>query len=156
GGPRRWLLGPRRPWRPGRTRGGPTARRCRHRVPWDRPECDQGATVDEARSAPVDGIATDHTVPPCGDPELRRHWFPTDQSDEGAEPAPTVLMGPGWSLAGDTSQEGAALFGALGIGPMNDAGYNVLTWDPRGFGESGGSAQVNDPEHEGRDLQVLL
>lgn len=116
-------------------------------------ECDQGATVEQVESRPVDGVASDHVLTSFDGTEIRFHWFPTDATDE---PAPTVLMGPGWSLAGDTSEQGAALFGALGIGPMNDAGYNVLTWDPRGFGESGGSAQVNDPEHEGRDVQLLL
>lgn len=116
-------------------------------------ECDQGATVEQVESRPVDGVESDHTLTSFDGTEIRFHWFPTDAADE---PAPTVLMGPGWSLAGDTSEEGAALFGALGIGPMNDAGYHVLTWDPRGFGESGGSAQVNDPEHEGRDVQLLL
>jgi ABC-2 type transport system ATP-binding protein len=115
--------------------------------------CDRGASVDEVESRPVAGVASDHTLTSFDGTEIRFHWFPTDATDE---PAPTVLMGPGWSLPGDTSQEGAALFGALGIGPMNDAGYHVLTWDPRGFGASGGSAQVNDPEHEGRDVQLLL
>ena len=32
----------------------------------------------------------------------------------------------------------------------------MLTWDPRGFGQSGGVATVNDAEHEGRDVQRLL
>lgn len=122
---------------------------------WSRPECDQGATVDQVVASPVDGTPTDHTVTSFDGTAIRIHWFPTDEATPG-EPAPTILMGPGWSLAGDTSTEGSPLFGALGIGKMNDAGYNVLTWDPRGFGASTGSAQVNDPEHEGRDVQLLL
>jgi len=65
-------------------------------------------------------------------------------------------MGPGWSLAGDTSTDGAALFGALSINGMWENGYNVLTWDPRGFGASEGVASVNDPALEGRDTQALL
>src|SRR5690606_3841606 len=39
---------------------------------------------------------------------------------------------------------------------MNERGHNVLTWDPRGFGESTGVVQINSPDHEGRDVQVLL
>ena len=35
-------------------------------------------------------------------------------------------------------------------------GYNVLTWDARGFGESGGSVQIDHPDYEGRDVQALL
>ncbi len=117
--------------------------------------CDQGATQDEVVTAPVAGVPTDLTVTSFDGTELRAHWFahPDATADD---PVPTVLMGPGWSPAGDTSLEGAALFGALSIPALREAGYNVLTWDPRGFGESGGEATVNDPEREGRDLQVLL
>ncbi len=117
--------------------------------------CDQAPSVEEVRSQPVDGVESDHTVTSFDGTELRVHWFPADDAADG-DPAPTVLMGPGWSLPGDTSEEGAALFGALGIRPMNERGYNVLTWDPRGFGASSGAAQVNSPDHEGRDVQVLL
>lgn len=116
--------------------------------------CDQGPTLDEVEAEPVEGVASDLTVTSFDGTELRVHWFPTDVPDD--EPAPTVLMGPGWSQAGDTSEEGAELFGALGIGPLRAAGYNVLTWDPRGFGESGGTVQINSPDAEGRDVQVLL
>ena len=117
--------------------------------------CDQGFSVEEVRSTPVEGVEHDHTVTSFDGTELRVHWFPADDATPD-DPRPTVLMGPGWSLPGDTSEEGAALFGALGIGPMNERGYNVLTWDPRGFGESTGVVQINSPDHEGRDVQVLL
>ena len=117
--------------------------------------CDQGATQDEVVAKPVDGVASDLTLTSFDDTDIRLHWFP--QPDATADdPVATVLMGPGWSLSGDTSLEGAALFGALSIPALRDAGYNVLTWDPRGFGKSSGRASVNDPEKEGKDLQVLL
>jgi ABC-2 type transport system ATP-binding protein len=118
--------------------------------------CDQGATGDGGAVTPVEGVAGDLTVTSFDGTEIRIHWFPTDTPDEAGEPSPTILMGPGWSQAGDTTQEGAPLFGAMGIGPMNDAGYNVLTWDPRGFGESTGAASVNAADAEGRDVQVIL
>jgi ABC-2 type transport system ATP-binding protein len=117
--------------------------------------CEQGPTLDEVRAEPVDGVASDLTVTSFDGTQLRIHWFPTATPDDDG-PAPTVLMGPGWSQAGDTSEDGAALFGALGIGPLRDAGYNVLTWDPRGFGDSTGTVQINSPDAEGRDVQVLL
>ena len=41
-------------------------------------------------------------------------------------------------------------------GRSGSAGYNVLTWDPRGFGESGGTVEVDSPEYEGRDVQALI
>lgn len=37
-----------------------------------------------------------------------------------------------------------------------ESGYFVLTFDQRGFGDSGGQANVQDPEIEGRDIQTLL
>src|SRR5262249_41942544 len=83
---------------------------------------------------------------------IRLHWFPV-----GSEaPAPTVLMGPGWSAAGDTDTTATGLLGALTIGSLRDAGYNVVTWDPRGFGRSAGTAQVDSAEFEGRDVQRII
>jgi ABC-2 type transport system ATP-binding protein len=119
-------------------------------------ECDQGAAFDEVAVAPVDGVPSDLTMTsPVDGTEIRLHWFPVEGAS-AARPAPTILMGPGWSLAGDTSTEGAPLFGALSIGGMWEHGYNVLTWDPRGFGRSGGIATVNDPEKEGQDVRAML
>ncbi len=107
----------------------------------------------EARPAGADGRDLD--LLSFDDTPIRLHWFP--RPGAGADdPAPIVLMGPGWSLPGQTDPDGPALFGSLSISGLHDAGYNVLTWDPRGFGASGGTAQVNDPGVEGRDMQQLL
>ena len=107
----------------------------------------------EARPAGADGRDLD--LVSFDDTPIRLHWFP--RPGAGADdPAPIVLMGPGWSLPGQTDPDGPALFGSLSISALHDAGYNVLTWDPRGFGASGGTAQVNDPGVEGRDMQHLL
>ncbi|WP_193605022.1 alpha/beta hydrolase [Nocardioides dongkuii] len=37
-----------------------------------------------------------------------------------------------------------------------DAGYGVLSFDQRGFGESGGKAYVENPAYEGRDVRRLV
>ena len=42
------------------------------------------------------------------------------------------------------------------IAALRSAGYNVLTWDPRGFGGSGGEAKWDSPQYEARDVQALL
>lgn len=114
--------------------------------------CDQEPTVSPVEAAPVAATPSDVDVTSFDGTTIRLHWFPAPGDDRH----PTVLMGPGWSQPGSTLAQDPILFGALGIAGMNDAGYNVLTWDPRGFGKSTGLASVNDPEREGRDVQVLL
>jgi ABC-2 type transport system ATP-binding protein len=64
--------------------------------------------------------------------------------------APTVMVGPGWGSPGDTDPNDGTL------GPLRRAGFNVLTWDPRGFGTSGGAAQVDSPKFEGRDVSAII
>ena len=65
-------------------------------------------------------------------------------------------MGPGWCLAGDTATTGTPVLGSIGINTLWAAGYNVLTWDPRGFGQSGGVAEVDSPAYEARDVSSLI
>ena len=57
-----------------------------------------------------------------------------------------ILEGPGWGSAGDTTPDEQLLA----------AGYAEMTWDPRGFGQSGGVAEVDDPGAEGRDVSALI
>ncbi len=87
------------------------------------------------------------------------HFYPGQGVGEGQR-APTILVGPGWSSPGDTSGGGAsgpeAAFGLTGIDTFISHGYNVLTWDPRGFGQSGGTVEIDDPKYEGRDVSALI
>jgi ABC-2 type transport system ATP-binding protein len=102
-------------------------------------------------------LAEDGTVKSFDGTSIAYHWFPAEGPKPG-EKAPTVLSGPGWSQGGDTDPDSASenLFGAIGNGPLRRAGYNVLTWDPRGFGKSGGTVTVDAPDAEGRDVQALI
>ncbi len=70
-------------------------------------------------------------------------FFPAEGLQPGQR-APTILIGPGWSSGRDTNQDSASSegTGTTGVGVFRRAGYNVLTWDPRGFGQSGGTVQV--------------
>lgn len=88
---------------------------------------------------------------------ITTHFFVADGHRPGRR-HPTVLIGPGWSSGGNTSRdtETASDASAIGTAPLLAAGYNVVTWDPRGFGTSGGQANVDSPEYEGRDVQRIL
>lgn len=112
-----------------------------------------GATRPVA-AIPVAGVASDWDVTSFDGTRIRAHWFPVALPN--GRPAPTVLMGPGWSLPGDTDVTGTGILGALPIKDLLQAGYNVLTWDPRGFGRSGGSAEVDSPNAEARDVSTLI
>jgi ABC-2 type transport system ATP-binding protein len=59
-------------------------------------------------------------------------------------PVPLVLHSHGW---GGTRTRDAGEFDRL-----LDAGFGVISFDQRGFGESGGKAHVEDPAFEGEDV----
>ncbi len=103
--------------------------------------------------------AKDVTITSFDGTKIAAHWF-HGKGDDPANPAPTILEGPGWSQPGDTDGSGTAsagaIFGVPGIGTFISHGYNVLTWDPRGFGQSGGTVEIDDPRYEGRDVQALI
>ena len=68
---------------------------------------------------------------------------------------PTVLVGVGYGRAGSTSP-GRDVPGELATGLFLGAGYNVLTWDPRGLGGSGGTVMFDSPDFEARDVAALI
>ena len=116
----------------------------------------------EARPGPPSSIKSadrpsDYDVTSFDGTRIRVHWFPNPQAT-ASNRLPTVLKGPGWGQAGDTdtATHGSGLFGDVNIADLWNAGYSVLTWDPRGFGKSGGAVSVDAPNVEGRDTQVLL
>ena len=77
--------------------------------------------------------------------------------------APTILNGPGLLLPGATNLDGALLddvitdaVGQVSIATLRRAGYNVVTWDPRGEYNSGGVLQVDSPDFEARDVSAII
>src|SRR5690348_6651273 len=58
--------------------------------------------------------------------------------------APTVLQTHGWAGSRETNPDAGSdeVTGNVGVGPLRRAGLNVLTWDSRGFGDSGGTVEV--------------
>ncbi len=107
------------------------------------------------RVDPVSASSNDFTLKAFDGIKVRMHWF-AQPTATAANPAPVVLMGPGWSLAGDSDPDAPGPFGGVNIKSLREAGYHVLTWDPRGFGQSEGQANVNDPDIEGNDVMALL
>ena len=109
--------------------------------------------AQEVGAAPVPGSTSDVDITSFDGTRIRAHWFPVGSP---TAPSPTVLMGPGWGMAGDTDVDAVGVLGAVTIATLRNAGYNVLTWDPRGFGASTGQATVDSVDHEARDVQQLL
>ena len=90
------------------------------------------------------------------------HFIPARGLEAGKK-APTVLNGPGLGLPGATTLYGTIfdpfatdLFGMLSVGTLRDAGYNVVTWDPRGEWKSGGQLELNSADFEGRDMSAII
>ena len=63
-------------------------------------------------------------------------------------PVPVIMHSHGWG--GSRTTEAAAFQKWL------DAGFGVLSFDQRGFGESGGQAHVMNPAYEGKDVTRLV
>jgi ABC-2 type transport system ATP-binding protein len=70
--------------------------------------------------------------------------------------APTILMTHGWGGTREKSPDGASSAANAGVGALRKTGFNVLTWDSRGFGESGGTVTIDYRANEGRDVKELL
>ncbi len=90
------------------------------------------------------------------------HFIPA-RGLTATQQAPTVLNGPGLGLPGATTLNGTIfdpfatdLFGLLSVGTLRDAGYNVVTWDPRGEWSSGGQLELNSADFEGRDMSAII
>jgi ABC-2 type transport system ATP-binding protein len=75
------------------------------------------------------------------------HFYPGKGASAGSK-QPTIVLGHGWGGSGEPENGAPA--------PYIAAGYNVLTWDARGFGGSGGTVNIDHPEVEARDVQALV
>jgi ABC-2 type transport system ATP-binding protein len=80
-------------------------------------------------------------------PIVYKTFLPDGASAEA--PVPAVLMTHGWG--GTRSRT----YGGF-VRQLVEAGYAVLTWDQRGFGQSGGVANVDDPRIEAVDVETLV
>lgn len=99
--------------------------------------------------------------------EISTNFFPATATSMFPVPgnvAATVFNGPGLGAAGTTDPYGAyqtagstpGLPTLRGQGLPTGAGFNVVTWDPRGEYASGGILQLDNPFYEGRDVSALI
>lgn len=123
------------------------------------------ATIDAdvAALAPGDRqLAFTYKVTSFDGTKLSTNFFPSVGVGSGADQlAPTVLVGPGITQAGytgpyDQPAPVPGLWPSIWVGSTREAGYNVITWDPRGEWNSGGVLQGNNPFYEGRDVSAIL
>lgn len=86
--------------------------------------------------------------------QLTVHFYgPTTPPAGGV--APTVLVGAPYPSPGETRAD-EDVGDRIGIATLRRAGYNVLTWDPRGIGTSAGSIMFDSPAVEGRDMRAII
>ena len=103
---------------------------------------------------PAVAEARDAVVTSFDGTPIAAHFYPAVGLGVG-ERVPTVLVAPGWATVGDTSPD-ANLGDRIGTANLRNAGYNVLTWDSRGFGASGGVSTFDSPAFEARDVSALI
>ena len=121
--------------------------------------------VDVEKLAPgATPVAFTYRVASFDGAPISMNFFPAAGLQAG-QVAPAVLNGSG--LAGGGWTDPYASCGScgtvpptidetLGVGTLRDAGYNVVSWDPRGEFDSGGVLQLNNPFYEGRDVSALV
>ncbi len=89
-----------------------------------------------ALAFPAAAQARDATITSFDGTQIVLSFFPAAGLPPGQR-APTVLEGHGWGGSRDTDENSASSeqTGNVGVGPLRRAGFNVLTWDARGFGQ---------------------
>ena len=86
------------------------------------------AAARDAVVTSFDGTQLQVSLHPCRRPEAR---------PAGADDPPDPRLGRSRDTNPDSPSSDAT--GNVGTGPLRNAGFNVLTWDSRGFGQSGGT-----------------
>ena len=93
------------------------------------------------------GLALDAQVESFDGTHITTHFYPAAGLEEG-DKAPTILIGHGWAGTGAAADGTPA--------PFIADGYNVVTWDARGFGTSEGIVMIDHPKFEAKDVSALI
>ena len=97
--------------------------------------------------------------------QIDTNFYPAAGLQQG-QTAPTVLVGSFWglpaysNLIGTINSIGVETFSinAELVGPatLTADGYNVITWNARGWYSSGGQVNDDSPAYEGRDVSAII
>ena len=143
------------------------------------PSGDESTTLDHDAAAPSTTTADLRELRPCPPPPARGAGAGTSVTEVDIDsydltshddvrlrvnfvpaarvPAPTLLVSPGWASLGATLDTPSEAFaGPLAIEALTERGYNVVTWDRRGFGASDGVVALGDPAIEGGDVVAII
>jgi ABC-2 type transport system ATP-binding protein len=82
-----------------------------------------------------------------GTPIVYNLFLPDGAS--AANPVPVIFQGHGYAGTGQTTVSGF-------LERLLDAGFAVVTFDHRGFGDSGGEVEIDSPQFEGRDTSAII
>ena len=114
--------------------------------------------VNLAELAPGDTpIAFTYKMTSFDGVKISTNFFPASGLVAGST-APTAVIAPGFGFPGVTDPYAVyALKDEVpGIGTLRKAGYNVVTYDPRGRFDSGGEVHLANPNYEGKDVSALI
>ncbi|MFN0142745.1 MAG: CocE/NonD family hydrolase [Mycobacterium sp.] len=123
-----------------------------------------GSSIVAAIAADVSTLAPDSTpvaytyaVTSFDGVEISTNFFPAAKI-LADDTAPTAINMPGLGSAGSSNPYSKFGIGGetLGVAPLRDEGYNVVTVTPRGEFNSGGILQLDNPFYEGRDVSSVV
>ncbi|MBX7435194.1 peptidase S15 [Mycobacterium sp. Y57] len=109
--------------------------------------------VDALRGPSDTPIAYTTMVTSWDGVKISTNFFPaitTGNPDDANPGYETIFYGPGLASAGATDPANPF------VSMFREAGYNVVTWDPRGEFASGGVLQLDSPQYEGQDVSQLI
>lgn len=124
------------------------------------------ACAPGAMAAPLVAPIENAQVTSFDGTQLDVNFYPAQGLQQG-QTAPTVLEGSFWGLPAYSSLIGTvnaigveSLFEInaelLGPATLTADGYNVVTWDSRGWYASGGQVEDDSPSYEGRDVSAII
>lgn len=102
------------------------------------------------------GVSTDMIIPSNVDGEAISITIHEPTQFVEGQKYPLILEGHGYGGSKISAAERPAAGDTGTFGRLLDAGYGIISIDQRGFGESGGTVRLFDPEFEGRDLVQIV